>query len=241
MEPANIFKRYELKFVLSQDQYSSIYEIIAQHLPQDTYGEYMVQSLYFDTDNWDVIRTSIEQPVYKEKLRLRCYGVPGIGSPIFLELKKKFRGFVCKRRISFPLKELQEKTAREIAAVDNTQVGQELDFYLRANPVKERAHVSYKRVAFAGIGGLRITFDSDIRFRTDLLDYEHPQGGLEILPDDLIVLEVKTVGGMPLWLAQALSKLNIFPTTFSKYGVGYKKYVLQKGGTYPWNTLPRAL
>ena len=234
MEPANIFKRHEIKFVLSQEKYHSIHETVTRHAPPDVHGEYLVQSIYFDTPNWDVIRASIEKPVYKEKLRLRCYNVPSMNSAVFLELKKKYKGIVNKRRILFPLEELRSKTARDMAAADNSQIGQEIDFYLRANPVHEKAHVSYKRMAFAENGGLRITFDTDIRFRTDLLDYEHPKGGPAILPDDLTVMEVKTLGGMPLWLVEALSKLDIRSTSFSKYGVGYKKYVLQKGDVDTW-------
>ena len=225
MESATIFERLEKKFVLNPAQYQSIHEIITQHMQPDTYGEYLVQSLYFDTDNWDVIRASIEKPVYKEKLRLRCYNIPSVGSTIFLELKKKYKGVVNKRRILFPLEELHSKTAREIAAADKSQIGQELNYYLRANPVYERAHISYKRAAYVS-EGLRITFDTGIRFRTNVLDYMHPEGGLAILPVGITVMEVKIPGGMPLWLAQALSMLGIFSTSFSKYGAGYIKYVV---------------
>ena len=234
MEPATIFERLEKKFVLNPAEYRAIHEIVAQHIPPDTFGEYLVQSLYFDTDNWDVIRASIERPVYKEKLRLRCYNVPSMSSTVFLELKKKYNGVVNKRRILFPLEELHNKTPRDIAAADKSQIGRELDFYLKANPVYEKAHISYKRAAYAG-AGLRITFDTDIRFRTTLLDYEHPMGGPAVLPDNLTVMEVKIPGGMPLWLAQALSRYKIFSTSFSKYGAGYKKFVLQKGDVGSWN------
>jgi len=230
----SIFKRQEVKFVLTQAQYLPIYEVITQHIPPDTYGKYLVQSIYFDTDNWDIIRASIEKPVYKEKLRLRCYGVPNVSSPIFLELKKKLKNTVHKRRIAFPIEDLQNSSAKDIAAAENSQIGRELSFYLKIMPVHEKVHISYNREAFSDNTGLRITFDTNIRFRTNLLDYEHPDGGQEILPGDLIVMEVKTLGGMPLWLARELSKHNIFPTPFSKYGVGYKKYILQRDNVnYP--------
>ena len=225
----SIFKRQEKKFVITESQCLSIYNVITQHIPPDPFGKYLVQSLYFDTENWDVIRASIEKPVYKEKLRLRCYGVPEVDSTIYLELKKKYRGMVHKRRIAFPMEELHSKTARDIAAADTSQVGRELDFYMKSMPVHEKVHISYHREAFEDDSGLRITFDTDIRFRTNMLDYQHPDGGLEVLPDVLMVMEVKTLGGMPLWLAHALSEFDIYPTSFSKYGVGYKKYILQRG------------
>ena len=227
VESVNIFKRTELKYLLTEEQNAAIHKIIRGHLPQDGFGEYLVQSIYFDTPNWDVIRASIEKPRYKEKLRLRCYGVPGADSSVYLELKKKYNGVVYKRRIASPITDLHSKSPKEIAGESNSQTGRELSFYLNSNPVSEKAHISYTRTAFAGAHGLRITFDTDLRFRADLLDYQHPQGGQAVLPEDMTVMEVKATGGMPLWLAQALSELKIFATTFSKYGAGYKKYILQ--------------
>ena len=228
MESVNIFKRIELKYLLTEQQNAVIHKIIRGRLPQAGFGEYLVQSIYFDTPNWDVIRASIEKPRYKEKLRLRCYGVPGAGSDVYLELKKKYNGVVYKRRIASSLEDLNSKSPKDIAGQSDTQTGRELSFYLHANPVSEKAHISYTRTAFAGEDGLRVTFDTDLRFRSDLLDYEHPQGGQSVLPEGLTVMEIKTTGGMPLWLAQALSEHKIFAAPFSKYGAGYKKYILCK-------------
>ena len=49
-----------------------------------------------------LIRASLEKPAYKEKLRLRSYGVTEPGGEVFLELKKKYKGIVYKRRITLP-------------------------------------------------------------------------------------------------------------------------------------------
>ena len=225
----SIFRRQEVKFVVTDAQHSQVYDIVAQHVPSHTFGKYLVQSLYFDTDHWDVICTSIDKPLFKEKMRLRCYGVPTLHSTMYLELKKKYRGIVHKRRIAFPMSELERKTVRDIAAADATQVGRELNFYLQSIPVYERVHISYGRTAFEDDSGLRITFDTNIRFRTNMLDYNHPEGGQPILPPGLTVIEVKTLGGIPMWLARALSEFGIYPVSFSKYGAGYKKYIANKG------------
>ena len=225
----SIFRRQEVKFVITDAQRGQIYDFVAGRIPPDVFGKYLVQSLYFDTEHWDVIRASIDKPVFKEKLRLRCYGVPDMGDTMYLELKKKLRGVVHKRRIAFPMGELAGRAVRDIAAADSSQVGRELHFYLQAMPVCEKAHISYHRTAFEDDTGLRVTFDTDIRFRTNMLDYAHPEGGLEVLPPGLSVMEIKTLGGMPLWLAQALSGFGIYPGTYSKYGAGYKKYILLKG------------
>jgi len=222
---SSIFRRHEVKFVLSHEQLQPLQKKISEEIPPDTFSKYLVQSLYFDTDNWDVIRASIEKPVYKEKLRLRCYGVPGQDDTIFMELKKKYRGVVYKRRIAFPMEYLLHQTPQDIAKTAASQIGNELEFYLRVHNVSEKVHISYNREAFT-LDGLRVTFDTNIRFRTNLLDYEHPEGGLEVLPPGNAVMEVKTLGGMPMWLARILSESCVYPTSFSKYGVSYKKYIL---------------
>jgi len=224
----SIFRRQEIKFVLDTEKLEPLHSAMTEKIPPDKFPQYLVQSIYFDTPNWDIIRMSIEKPVYKEKLRLRCYGVPGEDTEMYLELKKKYRGVVNKRRIAFPMQELNKKTAKEIAADDETQIGRELDYYLQNHAVEERVHISYNRHAFAGEDGLRITLDTDIRFRTTTLDYQNPGEGLEVLPQDLTVMEIKTLGGMPMWLAKALSEYEIFPRSFSKYGAGYRKFI--KGG-----------
>lgn len=224
----SIFKRQEEKFLITLDEYVKLQKIISDQVPQDSYGKYLVQSLYFDTDKWDIIRASIEKPVFKEKLRLRCYNIPSCNSTIYLELKKKYKGIVHKRRIDFPLEMLRTRNAREIAKNSDSQMGREMNFYLKAYPVSEKVHISYNREAFAHESGLRITFDTNIHFRTDKLDYENPEGGRKILPDNIVVMEIKTLGGMPMWLARNLSEFHIYPSSFSKYGTGYKKYILDK-------------
>ena len=224
-----IFKRHELKYILTPPQKAQIMAHITAQVPPDIHGEYLVQSLYFDTPDWAIIRHSIDSPVFKEKLRLRCYNVPGQDATMYLELKKKLKDTVYKRRISFLAQVLKDNTPRAIAAGDTSQIGRELDHYLHINPVAEKAHVSCHRQAFGHDQDLRITLDTNIRFRTHQLDYQHPGEGLLVLPDDLCVMEVKTRGGMPLWLSHAFSQYKLFPRPFSKYGAGYKKYIL-KGG-----------
>jgi len=224
MNPKNIFKRLESKFLITQEQYTFLHGLIAQHTTPDSFGSYLVQSIYFDTPDWAVIRHSIENPPFKQKMRLRCYGMPTIDSMPFLEIKKKCHNVVYKRRLTLPLYE--GLNIREEVAKDNSLTGREFLFYLERHPVYERAHVSYRRQALENDSGLRVTFDSDIRFRSNMLHYQNPRDGLTILPPRLMIMEVKTLGGMPLWLASSLSENKIYPTPFSKVGEGYKKYVL---------------
>ena len=232
----NVFKRHEIKFMLNQEQFAEIKCVLSKHMTADSYDNYLVQNMYFDTDNWDVIRTSIEKPVYKEKLRLRCYGIPQRDTLMFLELKKKFKGIVYKRRIAFPMEEIFEKakSLHTIIAEDTSQIGRELAFYIRTHPVYERAYIAYQRLAFSGEAGFRVTFDTDAYFSLHSIGCENPAAGQPIFPEDMILMEVKTAGGIPLWLTQMLSEKKIHPISFSKYGVGYTKYIL--GDVSQWTS-----
>lgn len=83
-----IFKRYELKYLLTQRQKEAVLRTMAPYMALDQYGRTTIRNLYFDTGTFRLIRRSIEKPAYKEKLRMRSYQRPGPADPVFLELKK---------------------------------------------------------------------------------------------------------------------------------------------------------
>ena len=226
----SIFKRYEKKYLLTEEQGAKVKEIILRHMVPDTYGEYLVQNLYYDTENWDVIRASLQKPVYKEKLRLRCYGEVGDASELFLELKKKCKGIVYKRRIILSAKAFAEESIRAAVSQTPSQIAREIDFYLQSKAVSQKIYIAYQRLAFSGVEdeGLRITFDTDVRFRLNDLSLLGTGAEQNILSQGNILMEVKTLGGMPLWLAAALSKHGVFPVGFSKFGVCYTDYILKQ-------------
>jgi len=223
----SIFKRYEAKYLVSKAQYAALRRAMSPYMSPDQYGAYLVQNLYYDTAQWDVIRASIEKPAYKEKLRLRCYGMAEKDSLFYLELKKKYKGVVYKRRIELPAGALASHGVRTLTSNASSQIARELSYYLQANDVTERIYIAYQRAAFAGIADeeLRVTFDTDILFRTDDLRLANPSGGQCILPEGQMLMEVKTLGGIPIWLARTLSAHSIYPTNFSKFGTCYTAYI----------------
>jgi SPX domain protein involved in polyphosphate accumulation len=223
----SIFKRYEKKYIVTREQYAALENVLSGYMEPDSFGEYLVQNLYFDTDGWDIVRTSIERPCFKEKMRLRCYGDINQEGRVFLELKKKYKGVVYKRRMAIPVKNLSAGSVRDLVPESGSQIARELDFYMKTNAVSEKMYISYWRTAFVGIANaeLRVTFDTEIRFRLNCLDYSRPNDGHSILPRDKKIMEIKTPGGMPIWLARALCENKVFPTTFSKYGTCYAGYI----------------
>ena len=94
------FKRKETKYVIDASQMQRMKAGLAGKLALDDYGATRIDSLYFDTPERDLISRSIEKPLYKEKLRVRAYGDAQSDSPVFIEIKKKFKGIVYKRRVS---------------------------------------------------------------------------------------------------------------------------------------------
>ena len=69
-----VFSRYELKYILTFQQKKKILEAMSQYMQLDKYGRTTIQNIYSDTDNYRLIRRSIEKPAYKEKLRIRIMG-----------------------------------------------------------------------------------------------------------------------------------------------------------------------
>ena len=238
----SIFERHENKYLISKEQGEAFKKILARHMepdstaklydgsPQGNFGEYLVQNIYYDNESWEVIRRSIEKPLYKEKMRLRCYGIPDRESRVFLELKKKYKGVVYKRRAAIPYYELSFKSPGDIISEQNSQILRELNFYMVKTQVMERVYITYKRTAFTGIDqkGLRVTFDADLRFRLGELNFLNPNCGTLLLPKDMFVMEIKALGSMPLWLAHALCEHRLFPAPFSKYGRCYTDFIIKQ-------------
>lgn len=219
-----VFQRYEKKYLLNKKQYERLCEMIKPYMQEDTYGKHTICNLYYDTDQFDLIRASIDKPPYKEKLRLRSYGVPKMEDTVFLELKKKVQGIVYKRRISMSCQKALSfiNSSQEIKNKD--QIMKEIDYFLQYYPIKEKVYIAYDRIAYFWKfqADFRITFDFHIRWRTHQLGLDYGDYGQYLLDEDQVLMEIKMPTAMPLWLSKALTELQIYPTSFSKYGMCYK-------------------
>ena len=228
----NVFKRVEKKYLLSEDLYQKLFEKINNYITVDTYDFSTICNIYFDTDDYLLVNRSIEKPIYKEKVRLRSYSVPKKNSKVFLEIKKKYKGVVGKRRVSAPLKELYTYFDTGKYPTVDTQIMNEIDYCFKFYNLKPKVFLAYDRYSYKGKddSNFRITFDKNIRSRTDNLYLEKGDNGMLLLDKNCYIMEVKTLGAYPLWFARILSELNIYPTSFSKYGNVYKKQIFKKEG-----------
>lgn len=235
--PITAFKRYELKFALTKDQFEKIIPKINEYMNPDEYcqngNQYSIYNIYYDTQDNNLIRTSLSKPYYKEKLRLRCYNYPlTLHDKVFMELKKKTGGIVHKRRAVMTLQEaynfISSGKRPEINGYMNEQVANEIEYFLSRNEVSPAVYISYKRMAFFGKNDkdFRITFDSDILTRREDLFLEKGSFGENLLENGMYLMEVKISSSVPMWLAEIMAELEVYKTSFSKYGNEYQKYCL---------------
>ena len=219
-----VFKRYELKYLLTREQAEVIKERMAQHMVADIHGRNTIFSLYYDTPDFLLARRSMEKPVYKEKLRLRSYGVAKPDTEVFVEIKKKYKGVVYKRRISMA-KEESDRYLLLGEQVQDNQISREIDFFIkRYGNLAPKVLLSYEREAYYAKDNheFRVTFDENILWRKEDMDLEKGVYGEAILPENMALMEVKTADAIPLWFVEILSQLKIYKTSFSKYGNAYK-------------------
>ena len=220
-----VFKRCEMKYMIATAQRDFIVAEMEPYMTPDLYGKTTVRNIYYDTDTYLLVRRSIEKPVYKEKLRIRSYEQANPDSIVFVELKKKYKSTVYKRRISLHETEAMQWISGIQSCSNHTQISDEIDYFLNYyNPLHPTVFLSYKREAFYAKDGsnFRITFDDTILSRTEDLSLQSELYGTPILPDDMVLMELKCSGSIPLWMTQILSQNHIYKTSFSKYGTAYQ-------------------
>ena len=225
------FKRYEKKYLLQPEKYELLRYRLQEYMQEDDYGLTTICNIYFDTPDYRLIQASLEKPLYKEKLRLRSYGVPGKGDSVFIELKKKYKGIVYKRRITSDITSAELYLYNAKPAVDSGQIKKEIDWFLNFyQDIRPAMYISYNRIAMYGLedSNLRITFDSNILWRKEDLWLEHGIWGSPLLEEGTQLMEIKIPGAMPVWLSHLLGELEIYPVSFSKYGRGYQEAMTDK-------------
>ncbi|MBQ2934075.1 MAG: polyphosphate polymerase domain-containing protein [Clostridia bacterium] len=225
-----VFKRYEFKYLINDRQKEKIISDMNKYMQPDKYDRATIRNIYFDTDNFLLIRRSIDKPVYKEKLRIRCYGKTNADSDVFVELKKKYKSVVYKRRVTLPEREAMNWVCNGVCN-KNTQISSEIDYFLYFyKNLRPSVFLSYEREAYAARDGsdFRVTFDKNILCRQNDLSLCSDAYGTPILSDDMSIMEIKCSGGIPLWMTEILSREHIYKTSFSKYGTAYKNLIFNK-------------
>ena len=225
------FKRYEKKYLISEKKYQLLRERLKNRLHIDGFGKVTICNVYFDTPDHHLIRKSLEKPVYKEKLRLRSYGVPSKDYGVFVELKKKYKGIVYKRREKMEITKAENYLYENIQVDKSTQITKEIDWFIHFyKQLLPAMYISYDRIALCSKedSEFRVTFDNNIRWREEELFLTAGVFGTPLLEEGERLMEVKIPGTMPIWFSHILDELEIYPISFSKYGRGYEQSLLLK-------------
>lgn len=218
----SVFERYEMKHLITSEQKEKIERRMAEYMSPDQYGNSQIQNIYFDTPTFLLARRSAMKPLYKEKLRMRCYGNITEQSDVFIEIKKKCCSVVYKRRTHCPYSESADFFKPDFEP--NTQIEKEISYFVKSySPLSPAVYLSYERKAFYGKSdsGFRVTFDSNILWRNYDLSLLKGSYGETILGDGMYLMEIKTGTAVPLWMTSLLSEERLYKTSFSKYGCAY--------------------
>lgn len=231
---SEFFRRIEKKYIITKEQYLMLKEIIENKMIEDEHGKSTICNIYFDTGQFDLIRHSITKPVYKDKIRLRSYNIPTNNSIVYLEIKRKYKGEVSKRRSEMQLNEFYEYMKDKNSFAKENQVRKEILYYFQFYNLKEAMFVSYYRRAYYDRNNrdFRVTFDSNIIARNYDLKLEKGIYGDNILKNNKYIMEIKTLEAIPIWFVKILDELKICPCGFSKYGEAYTQLVLKTNSIF---------
>lgn len=225
---ADKFERKEIKYLITIKQYNLLKQVMVNYMVPDQYFKSVIKNIYFDTNSFILARRSNEKPVYKEKIRIRSYGIKSDEEKVFIELKKKYKGIVYKRRIQMKYRDALLFLAGQ-THLNNSQIGNEIKYFIQYYQfLVPKVMLTYQRLSYKGIdSNLRITFDYDILWRDYDIDLTKACYGEKIIGDDLMILEIKTEQGYPRWLVDFLNDHHIYKTSFSKYGNVYKNIMIK--------------
>lgn len=233
------FKRYELKYILNSRQHDAVIEGIAPFVETDDYcvggKTYSLYNIYYDTEDFSVIRHSVSKPPFKEKLRLRSYYEnPHADDKVFIELKKKADGCVNKRRVTMRYDDALNflKTGRYEKNGDymHDMVAHEIEHFLKTHTVEPKALITYDRAAYflKTDKKIRITFDTNVRGGPA---QDGISGCIPLLEDGMFLMEIKVSDHIPLPIVKVLTENRIFRHGFSKYGTYYLNNIYTPKGT----------
>lgn len=230
-----VFDRVEKKYLISSEQKKKLQKIVKKHMQQDGYYKSEVINLYFDNDNYDLIIQSIDHPEFKEKLRARSYG--GYDR-VFIEIKTKIKGrddnIGYKRRVMITHQDFDELVSHKTTLVElskrsvenrnDLQIAKEADYLIEHFNLKPKILITYNRESYKGENGLRITFDTNLKYRNKKIDLSKgKRDKIYFKSKPNTIMEIKAHGVIPLWLTKVMAEEKVYPQQFSKIGKVYER------------------
>lgn len=227
------FNRFELKYLLPIEHAGEFKKAIKSFLHVDSFGEegqYALTSLYYDTPDHRFYWEKIDGIKVRRKLRIRHYETRDAitpETPVFVEIKKRIDRVIIKKRAKMPYKDAVNLCNEGImpAKFDpkDKKTLEEVQSMFHTYPLRPTLITSYFRHALIGTHydlGLRVTFDTNIRFRDHDLDLTSKNRGKFIIPPNIALMEIKANGAIPYWLTEMIGAHNIRLIRVSKYCAG---------------------
>lgn len=145
----NNFQRVEEKYVIKKEDKKKLLKVINSYIKEDEYFKSEIHNIYFNTQNNDLIINSLEKPIFKDKFKIRSYGIPKYNDYVFLEMKTKYKGVVGKRRIKIRLNEIDDYLENN-KKTDN-EILKEIIYYYNYYKLKKAIYIAYDRESYKGI------------------------------------------------------------------------------------------
>ena len=221
--------RYELKYRIRESKARAIAQYVQSYIPADQYSrknpglEYPISSLYFDSQELQLCKETIEEKVNRFKLRIRCYD-DNPQTPCFVEIKRRLNSVILKDRARLQ-KEMLKSVIQDLCVPDSLyekdkKILRQFQFYLRTLCARPLVLVRYKRQAFEGDSRnrVRVTLDREMSFKAVDRPVLTMNGeGWRRIPMDFVILEIKFTNHYPLWLSDMVKCFDLKQTAMSKY------------------------
>lgn len=225
----NIYRK-ELKYIISEDKYLNIKNMMDVVMEPDRHGEngrYMVRSQYYDSLTDCDLHDNLDGVYDKKKIRIRIYSPDAENGK--LEYKCKYGSDGIKHSLTLSREEIgkMENGQYDFLLERDEELARHL--YIKINKYKysPKTIIEYDRTAYMyPISDLRITYDRNIRATIN------PYGILEkepmyipLMTPDKGILEIKYNDFFPAALRPLVSVLDNAAEAYSKYSQSRLKFL----------------
>jgi hypothetical protein len=229
-------QRFELKYLIPEVTALGVRDFVRSYLELDEFGatlpnySYPVHSLYLDSPDLKLYRSTINGDKNRFKLRLRYYeNRPD--APVFFEIKRRMNNVILKQRGGVRRDAVESLLAGQLPA-PSMLISKEpkqlvalqnfcrLMTNLEASP---KAHVCYLREAWisAHDNSVRVTLDRSVyadaeptsRLATEMIHPAH-------LFKNLVILELKFTNRFPDWFRELVRAFGVTQCGAAKYADG---------------------
>lgn len=218
--------RYELKFVVNENEFSHLYSLIKFHGFKKQHPKRKIFSIYFEDFNFNSLKDNISGISKRRKIRLRWY--ENDSKPPFLEIKNKLDrvGNKIKYKTPFINKyEVEKMNSKEIYNF-LFKNHKQTNFFVKEPNLKPIIFISYQRDYLVNDQDIRLTIDRKILFSST--SFFKTLKSQKKVSYNKIILEIKFPIESKKYVKELLRETFLIPTRHSKYISGLSKLGIAK-------------